>query len=56
MSIKKSLAVSAFKAIGKISPYNAWQQFENLSASQWWPREKLEAYQKKSKAADRETG
>lgn len=44
MNVRRILLEGAHKSIGKLTRYNAWQQFQFLSQSQWWPVERLEEY------------
>jgi len=44
MNIRRDFLELAHKVMGKMTRYNAWQQFQFLSQSQWWPLEKLEEY------------
>jgi len=44
MNIRREFLEFAHKLIGKMTRYNAWQQFQFLSQSQWWPVKKLEEY------------
>lgn len=45
MFIPRKIVEGALGLIGKVSMYNAWQKFQFLSESQWWPKERLEEYQ-----------
>jgi phenylacetate-CoA ligase len=45
MLFMKPVLTSAFNFASKVSYYSAWEKYQFLSESQWWPREKLEAYQ-----------
>ncbi len=43
--LNKRIIEKVFGIIGKLSVYNAWQKFQLLSESQWWPKERLQEYQ-----------
>jgi phenylacetate-CoA ligase len=45
MSFMKPVLTSMFKFAGMVSDYTAWDKYQFLLETQWWPREKLQEYQ-----------
>jgi len=43
--IPRKIVEATLGLAGRVSIYDAWQKFQFLSESQWWPKERLEEYQ-----------